>query len=130
MPKTATAVPFQNACEVCTRRHSIAGQAHFECRARPPVQDVGLHARFPIVKADDYCHSDFELDGDAVAALNSANVEKMRLDGLVDVTRQSEAARVEAAAIPAAQPELALEPSPVTTPAPRARRARGSAITK
>lgn len=132
MSKSATAAPFQKACEVCTRRHVIAGQPHFECRARPPVQDVSLHARFPIVKPGDYCHSDFELDGDAVAALNAANVEAMRLDRLVDATAHREAARVETLAIQPAQPELALDPKPASGAAasPRARRARSGASAK
>lgn len=65
------------SCAVCVKRHVVAAilpadgmlgvraPERLECRALPPVQDVALHARFPTVAADHYCHAYFERDAAA-----------------------------------------------------------------
>lgn len=111
-------------CAVCVKRHEIAAKvvnedlnihapASLECRALPPMQDVGRHAVFPNVQPDDYCHVYFEEDGKAVIAQRVAAKETAALDAKVADT----------VAAAQAQPALALGDEP----APRARRARAKA---
>ena len=82
------------------------------------VQDVARHARFPVVKPDDYCHSAFERDAEAVKARAAAAAEATRLDGLVAETQ----ARAEVVVEPVL--EAAAEPPVAGTQPKRARRAR------
>jgi hypothetical protein len=117
-----------HSCAVCRKRHEVeASEAgggivkipgRLECRALPPVQDVGRHAAFPTVTSAHYCHVYFEVDPDAIAARRSAAASVASLDAKVAATQAA------AAPPPPAQPELALEAEPE---APRARRARPKA---
>jgi hypothetical protein len=53
------------SCGTCAKAHLAAEHlagVNLECRAHPPAQDVGRYARFPQVRTDDYCHTDFERD--------------------------------------------------------------------
>lgn len=110
------------ACAICVKRHVVAlvvgGQ--LECRAAPPVQDVALHARFPLVKPDDYCHSGFELDAAAAKARAASAALLADLDQRVADTQAHEAARMEAGDADASDDPSASAPK-------RARRARASA---
>lgn len=56
----------EKSCAACVKRYVNGG--HLECRARPPVQDVGRYARYPVVRPDFYCHDGFELDAPAQAS--------------------------------------------------------------
>lgn len=119
------------ACAACTKRHETGNPAAaLECRALPPIQGLARDAGFPVVRPDHYCHANFELDAEAAKARRAAAKETARLDGLVDATAATEAERVAAVAIPAGQPELALEPAAETAPAARAPRARSAKAAK
>lgn len=58
------------SCALCAKGH-LAGEhlagVNLECRASPPVQEVGRFARFPLVRPEDYCHDKFERDAEADA---------------------------------------------------------------
>jgi hypothetical protein len=95
----------------------IHAPGRLECRAHPPRQDVALHAVFPSVRPDDYCHADFELDVYARQADAETAAKVAELDALVAKTQ-------EAAAAAGSQPELALEPAAATV-APEAAEAAG-----
>lgn len=111
------------ACAFCTKRLAIT-TGDLECRARPPVVDVGKYARFPVVRPADFCHDGFSLDGKAKEALKAKEAETLRLDGLVAETQ----ARAEAeAAARAREPEAAQPDTAAPTKGRRARRARADA---
>lgn len=108
------------ACAICTKRHEIT-HGRLECRARPPAQDVALHARFPVVKPADYCHSDFVRDAAAAEAWDATLAETGRLDGLVAATQERAALDLVASDRPA---------EPAAPQPKRARRARPDAAQK